>query len=110
MNRFDWFKLTSSGILLPTLEPVKRFWSIGSLQPTYRMYPKGSTIPYISNVREVATKLYEHYKLVPNVKTIVEFERGLLRPGAAGFFFYKDSIEMELHMPDFHVRAEQILK
>ena len=28
MNRFDWFKLTSSGILLPTLEPIRRVWGM----------------------------------------------------------------------------------
>ena len=28
MNRFDWLKLTSAGLLVPQVEPVKRFWNV----------------------------------------------------------------------------------
>ena len=31
MNRANWFKLTSSGILLPQIEPVRRFWAMNTL-------------------------------------------------------------------------------
>ena len=34
MNRGNFFKLTASGIALPALDPVRRYWALGSVAKT----------------------------------------------------------------------------